>query len=207
MMLREGLDVDSAEAFVLQIANQQREGSVKHIVCRIRAALSVLQDKWSAYRRRVSHACRCPQGYKLSLAFCRHARSSGFRATLRRSLLRLAGDNPPPVPVPPQPDDAKAHFTRFARIALDVFLSVPATLEFPVHTCPSISIILVLYNRAELTLACLQSLLATAQCTYEVILVDNASTDETGRLLERIHGAQIVRNPENRGYPVAVNQA
>jgi GT2 family glycosyltransferase len=38
-------------------------------------------------------------------------------------------------------------------------------------------------------------------------LVDNNSRDETGTLLDRLRGATVIRNPDNRGFPIAVNQA
>ncbi|MDZ7839280.1 MAG: glycosyltransferase family 2 protein [Gammaproteobacteria bacterium] len=69
------------------------------------------------------------------------------------------------------------------------------------------SIILVLYNRAELTLWCLRSVIAAAQIPAEVLLVDNNSKDYTTELLERTEGARIIRNNENKGFLLAVNQA
>ncbi len=59
-----------------------------------------------------------------------------------------------------------------------------------------------------MTLACLQALaLRLNQTPFEVVIVDNGSTDETGELLERVRGLRVVRNETNLGYPVAVNQA
>ncbi|MHB1423424.1 MAG: glycosyltransferase family 2 protein [Gemmataceae bacterium] len=70
------------------------------------------------------------------------------------------------------------------------------------------SILLVLHNRAELTLACLRSLEPCLRETAaEVILVDNASRDDTSALLERIHGATVIRNAANDGFPPGMNQA
>jgi len=81
-------------------------------------------------------------------------------------------------------------------------------LKFPRPSVPRLSILLVLYNRAELTLACLRSLQPhLAEVGAEVVLVDNASHDETGVLLDRLRGATVIRNRANRGFPVAVNQA
>ncbi|WP_419653310.1 glycosyltransferase family 2 protein, partial [Thiolapillus sp.] len=40
---------------------------------------------------------------------------------------------------------------------------------------------------------------------YEVVIVDNDSTDETERLLERVDGATIIRNDENKGFLLACN--
>jgi len=70
-----------------------------------------------------------------------------------------------------------------------------------------VSILLVLYGRCELTYLCLQSLLANCRVPYEVIVIDNASNDETPRLLNRIENARIVQNPQNIGFVKAVNQA
>ena len=59
-----------------------------------------------------------------------------------------------------------------------------------------------------MTLACLRSLLPRLEeAEAEVVIVDNASRDDTGALLDRIDGATVICNRDNRGFPAAVNQA
>lgn len=103
------------------------------------------------------------------------------------------------------PADAKHVLARSQRAALQAFLS--AELQLPHSDNPEISIILVLYNRAELTFGCLLSIAENNSDQLEVIIVDNASSDETGQLLNRLKGAQIHRNKENHHFLMAVNQA
>jgi O-antigen biosynthesis protein len=70
------------------------------------------------------------------------------------------------------------------------------------------SIVIPVFNKAEFTFQCLRSLLNEVDFTKtEVIVVDNASTDETPRLLSR-HSKflQVIRNEENRGFVDASNQ-
>jgi GT2 family glycosyltransferase len=65
-----------------------------------------------------------------------------------------------------------------------------------------------LYNRAEWTLACLRSLQPSLHdAAAEIICVDNASRDETSLLLDRLRGATVIRNRDNVGFPLGVNQA
>ncbi|MGC1512137.1 MAG: glycosyltransferase family 2 protein [Acidimicrobiales bacterium] len=73
---------------------------------------------------------------------------------------------------------------------------------------PKCSIIIPLYNRVDLTRSCLESLVEhTPPSTYEVVLVDNASTDETGALLSQLDGdVVIIRNETNQGFAIACNQ-
>jgi GT2 family glycosyltransferase len=56
---------------------------------------------------------------------------------------------------------------------------------------------------------CLRSLRAsTGSVTHEVIVVDNASTDETPeRLVRHFPEVQVVRNERNVGFTRATNQA
>ncbi|MBI3769877.1 MAG: glycosyltransferase [Deltaproteobacteria bacterium] len=70
------------------------------------------------------------------------------------------------------------------------------------------SIVMPLFNRAELTEQCLVNLAEVTQgVTYEVILVDNASSDGTAALLESLGGdVQVLRNAANRGFAAACNQ-
>src|SRR5262249_962913 len=72
---------------------------------------------------------------------------------------------------------------------------------------PEISVLLVLYNRAELTFACLRALAENYSERIEIVIVDNTSRDETALLLDRLHGVRIIRNAENRNFLLAVNQA
>jgi GT2 family glycosyltransferase/2-polyprenyl-3-methyl-5-hydroxy-6-metoxy-1,4-benzoquinol methylase len=91
-------------------------------------------------------------------------------------------------------------------VRLHTFLASDSRLTIPVSENPQLSVILVLFNRAELTLACLRSLSEDAKRDLELVIVDNASTDETARLIDRIDGAKIVRNSHNEGFLSASNQ-
>jgi GT2 family glycosyltransferase len=103
--------------------------------------------------------------------------------------------------------DLKAHATALARASLDAFLDTRCTLDCQPTGTPRVSAVMLVCNRAELTLGCLQTLaLRLNAVPVEIILVDNGSTDATGLLLERVRGLKVVRNPVNLGYPKAVNQ-
>ncbi|MFU8833202.1 MAG: glycosyltransferase, partial [Wenzhouxiangella sp.] len=90
---------------------------------------------------------------------------------------------------------------------LDRFLAGDARLAFTNVASPRVSIILVFYNQAALSLKCLRSLLAHVDLAAEIIIVDNASSDQTAALLERLDNVRLIRNPDNLGFVEAVNQA
>ena len=70
------------------------------------------------------------------------------------------------------------------------------------------SIIIPVWNKRELTEQCLSELAkVTSGISYEVIVVDNHSTDDTGRFLNQLSGdIQIIRNSENLGFAKGCNQ-
>lgn len=113
---------------------------------------------------------------------------------------------------------APAEATRFAEIKrtdeflartrLNILVLSDSILELPLHPAPLVSVILLFYNRAEVSLQCLETLSeAAGDIPFEVIIIDNASTDQTSLLLDRIKNARIVRNPENQGFGGGCNQA
>jgi O-antigen biosynthesis protein len=102
--------------------------------------------------------------------------------------------------------DLKELFTGLYRVQLKSLLASNSTVQLPHSEHPEISVILVLYNRAELTLACLRSLAENYFERLEIIIVDNASSDDTPLLLDRLRGARVIRNKENRNFLLAVNQ-
>ncbi|MBV9786452.1 MAG: glycosyltransferase, partial [Acidisphaera sp.] len=125
-------------------------------------------------------------------------------ARLRRGLRRLRGRWPrrrPPLGA------TKQEFRGRAEAALQAFLLGSERLLLPQAAAPDVSVLLVLFNQAPLTLLCLRAIAATAPPAVEVIIVDNASTDRTGELLGRLDGARVIRNPQNRHFLHAVNQA
>ncbi|MHB1834684.1 MAG: methyltransferase domain-containing protein, partial [Solirubrobacteraceae bacterium] len=80
-------------------------------------------------------------------------------------------------------------------------------IALPEYDDPSVSLVIPLHARADLTLACLRSIRQhTTGVSYEVILVDDRSDSETQRLLSGIAGATIVRNDHNIGYLRSVNR-
>ena len=69
-----------------------------------------------------------------------------------------------------------------------------------------ISVIVVNWNRKDLLRACLASLARQHGPRFEVILVDNGSSDGSADMAEREFGVKVIRNRENRGFCAANNQ-
>lgn len=66
---------------------------------------------------------------------------------------------------------------------------------------PLVSIVIPVYNHLEYTVCCLASLLKyVPQSSFEVIIVDDASQDETSNVLSTIQNIHYVRNEENLGF-------
>jgi GT2 family glycosyltransferase len=108
----------------------------------------------------------------------------------------------------PAPDsDRKGAFRELCRAELDAFLESGARLTLPTSEAPEVSIVLVLFNQAELTFECLRSLRFALDRPCEVIIADNASSDRTGELLDRLDGVRIIRNAENLHFLRGVNGA
>ncbi|QDZ38661.1 glycosyltransferase [Euhalothece natronophila Z-M001] len=104
----------------------------------------------------------------------------------------------------------KEQLSYLYQVELDSFLLSDKNLSFPSTEKPLVSIILVLHNRAELTFQCLRSLMTVtlnAEHPCEIILVDNASQDQTNLLLERLCGVTKILNRENCHFLAAINQA
>jgi GT2 family glycosyltransferase len=70
------------------------------------------------------------------------------------------------------------------------------------------SIVIVTYQSAAFIEACLGSVLPTLGAEDEVIVVDNASKDDTVARIKKLGGPNVtvVANKENRGYAPAANQ-
>jgi len=100
----------------------------------------------------------------------------------------------------------KARFTEEARAELRAFLATSHELVSSVPETPDISVVVVLWNQAHLTLCCLQRLLSQRGPSMEIILVDNASSDETTTLLSRLKGPRVLRCNTNEGFVLGCNR-
>jgi FkbM family methyltransferase len=68
------------------------------------------------------------------------------------------------------------------------------------------SIIILTHNQLPYTRQCVESIRRRTDEPYELIFVDNASTDGTPDYLRSLGNVICILNPENRGFPAAANQ-
>jgi len=70
-----------------------------------------------------------------------------------------------------------------------------------------ISTIIVTWNNHKTIKACLRSLLTETMIKQQIIVVDNASSDQTIDVVGEVDGSiQIIKNKHNAGFAVALNQ-
>lgn len=66
---------------------------------------------------------------------------------------------------------------------------------------PEVSIVIPVYGKVEYTYRCLKSISKNNfKYTYEVIVVDDCSTDDTLEVLSRVNGIRVVSNKVNSGF-------
>ena len=169
-----------------------------------------------AYVNSMSWKLTRPLRAALRLLAGRRPTSSGLVLPRRPVIPPLPSEVPAPASPqtasasPPAIDTVKSAVRALMKARLDAFLAGSQTLRLPRSDQPDVSIILVLYNQAELTFGCLSSIaetLSDAAFGVEVVIVDNASSDLTGALLARTDGASVVANGANLHFLKAVNLA
>lgn len=81
-----------------------------------------------------------------------------------------------------------------------------ATFAVPGSDAPLVSIVIPVYNKIEYTIACLRSLAEHAEANpFEVIVVDDCSSDATQTQLALIEGIRVLRNERNLGFVGSCN--
>lgn len=85
--------------------------------------------------------------------------------------------------------------------------SILGSLEFPVLERPRVSVIIPVFNQYWKTLECLQAISQSpGGPSYEVIVVDDRSTDRTLRVLRSIPGLITVKNARRLGRNASCNR-
>ncbi|QWT18696.1 glycosyltransferase [Bacillus sp. NP157] len=79
-------------------------------------------------------------------------------------------------------------------------------LELPRSGEPVVSIIIPVYGKVEYTIACLRSIANHPPATpFEVIVVDDASPDNTASVLRHVVGLRLLSNEKNLGFVGSCN--
>jgi GT2 family glycosyltransferase/SAM-dependent methyltransferase len=95
-------------------------------------------------------------------------------------------------------------FGRISKLSPD---QVATGISFPECLDPLVSIIVPVYNKIEYTLACLTSIHTyMPDAGFEVIVVDDGSSDETADVVPNITGVRYTRNSTNLGFLRSVNR-
>src|SRR5439155_19506384 len=118
----------------------------------------------------------------------RDGHRSGRGERLRLPLLALYGADPRPAQAPAPPEAVSE-------------VSLPQLEE------PEVSVVMVLYGGGKVACRAISALAENTEPSFELILVDNASPDDSlGRVEEHVEGATVVRNETNLGFGAASNQ-
>ena len=160
----------------------ERDRIVGSLSWRITRPLRYAKRKLSGLRMRLRYA------YARLRAIKHRTRGSlasrGFIGTLKRIVDEFRA--PPTLTQPLAIGAPDAAFEPFA---------------VPSSPAPRVSIIIPVYNKIEYTAACLRSLAEHAgAAAFEVIVVDDCSSDATAERLAQIAGIRAMRNEHNLGF-------
>lgn len=81
-------------------------------------------------------------------------------------------------------------------------------LSFELPPEPLVSVLIPAYGKHSLTWACLEALAsARTKCAFEVLVVDDASPDDSAAVIESVPGLRLLRNARNLGFIGSCNAA
>jgi len=80
------------------------------------------------------------------------------------------------------------------------------SINFKHSPKPLVSIVIPIFGQIEFTIRCLESISKNLpRCTFEIIVVDDASKDKSLEILKFIKGLSIYKNVSNRGFIYSCN--
>ena len=80
-------------------------------------------------------------------------------------------------------------------------------LAFPApHKEPEVSIVIPVYNNWKYTFNCLRSIAEKTNGDYEIIVINDASTDKTAKILSNIKNLNLLNNKQNTGFIDSCNR-
>ncbi len=161
----------------------------------MRSSLSWRLTKPLRYAKRKLRAARTRIAFTLSRLRATLHRTRGSLASrgLNGTLKRAADEfrRPATLPATPIATTPSEDFSPFA---------------VPTNAAPRVSIVMPVFGKIAYTVACLRSLAEHAgDVPFEVIVVDDASTDSTPARLAEIGGIHVVRNAQNLGFVGSCN--
>ena len=78
-------------------------------------------------------------------------------------------------------------------------------IKLPVIDDPEVSVIIPVFNQLEYTLACLRAVSEFTHADFELVVVNDGSTDDTASRLSEIEGLRLINHPSNQGFAKACN--
>lgn len=135
--------------------------------------------------------------YELCLSGIRVILNEGWQSFFTKARYRLSQmhsvTNTPSVDLP--------------RFKASISREEAGSLAFPVPSAkPEVSIIVPVHNNWRYTLNCLKSIRENTTGDYELVVVDDASTDETPTILSKISNVLLLSNEENSGFVESCNR-
>ncbi|NEX19367.1 glycosyltransferase [Thiorhodococcus mannitoliphagus] len=122
-------------------------------------------------------------------------------ASLPQLIERSTDDGWQSAPFPAQP-------LQILKIPKEHLARCASTLVIPTSEDPEVSIVMPVFNHPKYTLECLASLVQhPPQTEFELILIDDASSQDTKRLLRAVRGIRLIENAENLGFLRSCNKA
>lgn len=93
-------------------------------------------------------------------------------------------------------------------VMLAAYLKFSREKKKELEKLPSVSVLIPCYNRAHSIEKCVNSVKAMRYPkAFEIIVVDDASTDNSYKLLKKMRGIKLVRNKKNSGKAASLNRA
>ena len=125
----------------------------------------------------------------------------------RRRLARTAVDMLPRYFMNQIASHPAPTFVNNSQLVNHINYSIDQGLGLPTSTEPLVTIVIPVYNNWWVTYRCLRALQSNSDSTpYEIIVVDDASTDQTKEALNCIRGITVMRNLTNAGYLISTNR-
>jgi len=201
---RYGVFIDGAEAFMaeigthpapLRIPTRFLTGQVRLISLRDASGTQVLCERFILLPRMLT-----PEDVMQRESRAPFPGALGAQAAHRYDAMRAALADPGPPEQMQQLGYALSVLEGgYERVRLK-----PLVLERP--DAPEVSVIIPAHNKVEVTYAALAALvLARCKTSFEVVVVDDASSDDTARLEQIVEGITVVRNTQPQRFIRACN--